>query len=221
MTVIEFSKLLANLSPLISCIGMVTGYMFRKHLNPVYKSLTVYCALMLLMELLNNLFGYVLLGNNMIMLHIYSLTELAFMLYLFKKHLLRQRHIALTLLGFAGLTYIVAEMLLIFVFEGLDVKQFQPYAKVVDNFVIILFTLAFLNETMTSFREKQWCNLRLAMVFLAFFTLNTLFFLPFNFMVNEGSGIKFYFWTGHIVLVICYYLYITLEIWKNGRTQML
>ncbi|RYD86285.1 MAG: hypothetical protein EOP54_30595 [Sphingobacteriales bacterium] len=221
MTLIEFSRLIANLSPLISCVGLVTGYVLRNQLGPVYKSLAIYLGLMLLMEFLGHLFSNLLFGNNLMLLHIYSFTELAFMLYLFKKHLLRQMHPVLTVIGYAGLAYIVAEMLLIFVFEGLDVKQFQPYAKVIDNFITIVFTLAFLHETMSRFSEMQWGSLRLAMVFLVFFTLNTLFFLPFNFMVNEGTGIKFYFWTGHIVLVLCYYLYLTVEIWRNGRTQTL
>ncbi|MES2485530.1 MAG: hypothetical protein V4581_06225 [Bacteroidota bacterium] len=176
---------------------------------------------MLLMEFLGYLFSDVLFGNNLMLMHIYSFTELAFMLYFFKKYLLKKRHLGLTILGFASLAYIVAELFMIFVFEGLNVKQYQPYAKVVDNFVSILFIFAFLQETMSHYKEKQWDNLRLAMVFLAFFTLNTLFFLPFNFMVNAAGNVKFYFWTGHVILILCYYLYLTIEIWRNGRTQTL
>ncbi|WP_074961422.1 hypothetical protein [Flavobacterium akiainvivens] len=158
--------------------------------------------------------------NNMILLHIYSFVELSFMLYLYKKEMFRKPQRFLTILGIAGLCYIFAEMLLIFVFKGLSLKDFSPYAKVADNFIIILFALAFISERVNHFQEKEWGNFRLNIIFLVFFTINTLFFLPFNFMVNAGTITKFYFFAGHLTILALFYLYLTFEIINNSFNKL-
>ncbi len=176
----------------------------------------VYALILLISDWLMGFFkNYA--GNTLMVLYIYSFFELAFMIYFFKKYMFLKKQLFLTALGIAGLIYIVAEMLLIFVFKGLVVKEFQPYAKVVDNFVIVLMALAYLHEKMTRYSESAWGSFRLNMVFLVFFTLNTMIFLPFNFMINATGNTKFYFWAGHIILLILFYLYLTFEIWANGR----
>ena len=216
MTLIEFGQILTYLSNMILFAGFVLSLIKWSESKPIYKSLTVYIAILLgsavLMYVIARIFS-----DNIIVLYIYSFSELAFMLYFFKRHMFLKKQLLLTILGIAGLLYILAEMLLVFVFKGLVIKEFQPYAKVVDNFVIVLMTLAYLHEKMSRYGESVWGSFRLNMVFLVFFTLNTILFLPFNFMVNAAGNVKFYFWTGHIILLILFYLYLTFEIWSNGR----
>jgi hypothetical protein len=221
MTLIEFSAALSNLSPFISGLGLLLGCLTYKRLNGLHQCLTIYLGIMLFTHLLAELLGHVISDNNLIVLHIYSFLELIILLYLYKKHLFKSRQLILTGLGLAGLLYIITEMLLLFVFNTLNVRQHQPYAKVVGNFVIVLMALAFMYEKMSRFREIEWGNFRLNIVFLIFFTLETVLFLPFNFMVNEESGIKFYFWTGHVIAIILFYMYLTFKIWRNGRTPRL
>jgi len=216
MTLIEFGQILTYLSNLILFAGFILSVIKWGESKPISKSLTVYIAILLgsavLMYVIARIFS-----DNIIVLYIYSFSELAFMLYFFKRHMFLKKQLLLTILGIAGLLYILAEMLLVFVFKGLVIKEFQPYAKVVDNFVIVLMTLAYLHEKMSRYGESEWGSFRLNMVFLVFFTLNTILFLPFNFMVNAAGNVKFYFWTGHIILLILFYLYLTFEIWANGR----
>jgi len=216
MTLIEFGQILTYLSNLILFAGFILSVIKWGESKPISKSLTVYIAILLgsavLMYVVARIFS-----DNIIVLYIYSFSELAFMLYFFKRHMFLKKQLLLTILGIAGLLYILAEMLLVFVFKGLVIKEFQPYAKVVDNFVIVLMTLAYLHEKMSRYGESVWGSFRLNMVFLVFFTLNTILFLPFNFMVNAAGNVKFYFWTGHIILLILFYLYLTFEIWSNGR----
>ncbi|SFQ27134.1 hypothetical protein [Flavobacterium akiainvivens] len=179
-----------------------------------------YLALMFVTDLLSDYIGYKW-GNNFIMLHIYSLTELGFMIYLYQKVMFRKRHLPLLILGILGLVYITAEIALLYVFNQIVVKDFQPYAKVVDNFIIILMALAYMQERMNRFREQQWGNFRLNMAFLVYFTVNTVFFLPFNFMVNASSDVKFYFWTGHVSLLILLYSYLGFKMLKIPSKAML
>lgn len=216
MSIIEFNLFYKHVITGISFSGTVIGLYYKDKLNVQSRSLAFFLCLMFMMDIIGELLAHVFFDNNLIVLHIYSFTELAFMIYFYKKHMFRKKQLFLTLLGLAGLLYIFGEMLMIFVFKGLVIKEFSPLAKVVDNFIIILLALAFLSEKMSRYREQEWGNFRLNIVFLVFYTLNTFFFLPFNFMINANSNVKFYFSTGHITLLILYYLYLMIEILRNG-----
>lgn len=213
----DIAQKAANLSPIILYVALLGGLIFFRKLDPLYKSISLYVLILLLCDWLIHIFIYYW-NNTLMVLFIYSITELSFMLYFYKKFMFKKKHRLVTILGGLGLLYIIVEVLLIFVFKELDIKQFQPYCKVVDNFIIILMALAYLQERVDNFRELKWGNFRLNIVFLVFFTLNSLFFLPFNFMINATS-IKFYFWIGHIFLLILFYMYLTSEIINNGLSN--
>lgn len=213
----DIAQKAANLSPIILYVALLGGLIFFRKLDPLYKSISIYVLILLLCDWLIHIFIYYW-NNTLMVLFIYSITELSFMLYFYKKFMFKKKQRLVTILGGLGLLYIIVEVLLIFVFKELDIKQFQPYCKVVDNFIIILMALAYLQERVDNFRELKWGNFRLNIVFLVFFTLNSLFFLPFNFMINATS-IKFYFWIGHIFLLILFYMYLTFEIINNGLSN--
>jgi len=214
--IVSISQTMARSSPYILYAALFLGLLFFRRLNLLTKSILVYVLLLLVTHYLQKVFFYYV-GNTLMVLHIYCIGELAFMIYFYKKFMFKKKQLFLTALGIAGLLYIVSEMLLIFVFKGLVIKEFQPYAKVADNFVIVLMALAYLHEKMSRYGESEWGSFRLNMVFLVFFTLNTIIFLPFNFLINAAGNVKFYFWTGHIILLILFYLYLAFEIWSNGR----
>ncbi|WP_188620695.1 hypothetical protein [Flavobacterium suaedae] len=129
-------------------------------------------------------------------------------------------HKLLKAICFAAILYIAYEFIY-YAFFDTNVKSFQPYAKVADNFVIILLALSFLQEKIDDFKEQKWDNFRLNIVILVFFTFNTLIFLPINFIVNENSGVKFYFWAGNSILLLLFYSYLIGKIWKNGKQNKL
>lgn len=121
----------------------------------------------------------------------------------------RKMHLPLLLLGILGVIYISGEILLYYVFKPVTVKEFQPYAKIADNFVVILMALAYIHERMDGFLERDWGNFRLNMAFLVFFTLTSIIFVPFNFLINAHSNVKFYFWACNGTLIILLYLYLS------------
>ena len=158
-------------------------------------------------------------GNNLIILPLFSLIELAFFVFFYNKYLLNKANKILAGIGVAGALFIVAEILQYFVFNTLNVKQFQPYAKVADNFIVIIMALVFFYQKMNSYSETKWDNFKLNIAILIFFTFNTIIFLPFNFLINESSGVKHYFWIGNLVMLLLFYIYLTSLIWKNGRVK--
>jgi hypothetical protein len=220
MTIIEFSKLLAECSPVILSAGLITGCINYKKFAPLHKAIMVYLAMMLVTDVLCDYVGHKY-GNNFIILHIYSFAELAFMIYLYQKMLFRKRHTTLLIMGIMALLYIITEILVLYVFNSIVVKDFQPYAKVVDNFMIILMAFAYLQERISRYREIEWGNFRLNMAFLVYFTINTLFFVPLNFLINAGTDVKFYFWTGHVALLLLLYLYLSLKLLKAPQYKVI
>lgn len=214
----EFSFLLGNLSPIVLIIGVALGLFLYKRLDTVHVSILYYMLAMLCVDLISRFFWRY--GNNHIVLLAYSLIEVIGISYFYYKLLLTKKYILTFVINAFVIIYIAWE-LFSYLFFGTDVQHFQPYAKVVDNFMIILLALSFLYEKMNSYKESRWDNFRLNIAVLIFFTLNTLIFLPFNFLVNEKSGIKYYFWTGNVILLLLFYGFLTWLIWQNGRQNKL
>ena len=221
MTFFEFARILAKISPVLLSSGIIMAIIYYKKLDVFHKGIFFYLVLMLLVDFLSRYFGYISTkSNNLIILIVYSLVEVVAISYFYSKFLLNNMPKSLMLACFISVLYIIYE-LIYYTFFNTNVKSFQPYAKVADNFVVILLSLSFLQEKISDFKERQWNNFSFNIVVLVFFTLNTLIFLPINFLVNEGSGIKFYFWIGNSVLLLLFYSYLIGKIWNNGRKNKL
>lgn len=215
MSFIQLAQILSQLAPVVLIGAFFLGCFYRKFIDGLHKSLVIYLSLMLFMELIGRVLEYVL-GNNIILLPVFSLTEMLFFIYFYNKYLLSKPSKILIWLGICGVLYIVIEALQYFVLNTLDIKQFQPYAKVVDNFVVIIMALYFFYQKMNNFKETKWGNFKLNIAIFIFFTSNTMIFLPFNFLVNESSGVKFYFWIVNVALLLLFYIYLTSLVYKNG-----
>ncbi|AXG72925.1 hypothetical protein DVK85_01230 [Flavobacterium arcticum] len=218
MSIFEFSRLLGQLSPVFLILGVLLGMLLYKRLNAIHKSIIYYFLAMLCVDLTGRFLAQY--GNNHVVLIVYSLVEVMGVGYFYYKFLLSKRYVPIFIVNILAILYISWE-LFSYLFFKTDVKYFQPYAKVVDNFVVILLALTFLYEKMNDFKESRWDNFKLNIVVLVFFTLNTLIFLPFNFLVNESTGIKFYFWMGNLLIVLLFYGFLINEVWKNGRQSKL
>lgn len=217
MTLLDFAAILADTSPILLVVGIIIAIIHYQKLDAFHKGIFFYLVLMLLVDFLSRYFGYISSKkNNLIILIVYSLVEIVAVSYFYSKFLLKKMHKLLILACFISVLYIVYE-LIYYTFFNTSIKSFQPYAKVADNFVVILLALSFLQEKISDFKERQWNNFSFNIVILAFFTFNMIIFLPINFIVNENSGVKFYFWAGNSVLLLLFYSYLIAKVWKNGR----
>lgn len=219
MDLATFSRIFSHLTLLILLTGTIIGFISYKKLSKSYKSITAYLFLMLLIDITAKIVG--IYGSNFILLPIYTIIELCFFVYFYKTFLLRRYNKIFICLGILGSIFIVSETVTYFVLDDIDTKQFQPYAKVVDNFIIILMALAFYLEKISQFKESGWKYFRLNTVILAFFTITILVFLPFNFMINESTGLKHYFWIVNTIAVLLFYVYLVFIIWQNARQDQL
>ena len=219
MTFADFSLFLAKSSLVVLTVGFSLGIFTYRKLDVLHQNIFVYLGLMLGVDLAGKLCDHYL-HVNVIMFPIFSFIELFFYIYLYNKYLFYKPSKIIIGLGCVGLVYIVAEFLQYFVFNTLNIKQFQPYSKIADNFVIILMALVFYYQKMNSFNETKWTNFKLNTVILIYFTINAIVFLPFNFIINETIGVRFYIWTINVVIILLFYIYLTALVWKNGRKKI-
>ena len=211
----DLFKALNYVSPVALIIGLTVGLYYYKLLRPIYKSIFWYLLIMLFVDIFSRIYGK-LMGTNLIVLLFYSLIELIILTYFYNKFMYSSMHKSTVGVAIIGLLYIICE---IFTLHNIKVSQFQSYAKVVDNFIVIILSLVFFHEKINRYRDAKWTNFGLNMAILAFFSINMIFFLPINFLLNETAGFSHFFWFGNLFATVLFYLFLTWSIWKNGRTQ--
>jgi len=216
MSFYEILKLSTLISPLILFIGVGIGIYFYKRLDVIHKSIIYFLFIMLSIDMTGRAIESY--GNNLIVLLVYSLIEMLLFTFFYYKFLFKAQHRLIIILSAFALFYIIWEIIIL---KEIEAKQFQSYAKVADNFVIITLALAYFHEKINIYKESKWDNFQLNAVILVFFSINMIFFLPINFLINESSGLKFYFWLGNLIITVLFYAYLTHSIWKNGRTHRL
>jgi hypothetical protein len=45
-------------------------------------------------------------------------------------------------------------------------------------------------------------------------------FLPFNFFINDNTGTHFYIWTINVFLIVVFYTYLAVVIWRGGTKRI-
>ena len=216
MTFKDIAANITLLSPIVLIGGLLLGLYLYKFLDTIHRNIVWYLIVMLFFDVISRMLGYS--GNNLIILLVYSFFEMALFMYFYFKFLFKRRHWVLLGFGVIAAIYIIGEIIIL---NKTETSEFQSYSKVIDNFIVIMLALAFFHERINRYRDSKWTNFGLNTAILIFFTVNMFFFLPINFLINETSGLKHYFWIGNLFITVLFYLYLIWLIWKNGRTRRL
>jgi hypothetical protein len=207
-------QMLTYASPAILVIGGGLGFINYNRLDNIHKSIVWYLLVMLGIDVAHRVLGQK--GNNLELLSFYCLTEILLFLYFYYKFLFMSRHSIILVLGVLAIGYIIWEL---FTYKEIEAKSFQSYAKVADNFIIIILVLGYFYENIERYKESKWDNFTLNIVILIFFSVTLIFFLPFNFIISGSSGLQFYFWLGILITTVMFYIYLTFSIWQNARSR--
>ncbi|MFL9842847.1 hypothetical protein [Flavobacterium rhizosphaerae] len=215
MTLVNFIWYLAHIPPIISGSGFIMGLIFYKKLPGFYRSLVVFLGLMLLVE---RIMFYIAnsTGSNYVVQPYYALIELVFFVFLYKKYMLNKNYTLLLILEITSIAYLIYEIIYYSLITT-TAEQFQSYAKPLDNFIIILLSLCYLYENTNSFDASRFKYLWFNIIVLAYCSLSTFIFLPFNFMINQSTNLIFVFWLINIIALVVFYGFITYKIWRAAR----
>lgn len=214
MSFIEVYNFLNLLSPGILILGIILGILTYRNLDIIHRGITIYLIIMLTVDMTGRIFEY-LYGNNLFILLIYSLIEVIVFTYFYFKFIFKRKHYLALIFSIIGIVYICSEIVK---FEN-NIIDFQPYSKVVDNAVIIYLSLTFLYEKVIEFKQFKFQELYLQLAILIFFTINSIIFLPLNFILNQTVGK--YFWQIILFITVIFYSYLTYSISQNARQNKL
>jgi hypothetical protein len=141
-----------------------------------------------------------------------SLIEIfTFSLYYFNTIKVKSFVLILTSIGIA---YPLIEIVLI---NTNNVVSFQSYSKVLVAFLIIIITFYYLMYQIK--REQKVTNQNLSFIIIAYFSLELIFLLPLNFLINYDSPFVLYIWFFRLSVNIFFYSYLIRFIWRNGKVQ--
>lgn len=216
MTFNRFLSIFTIVVPVLLSFGLITGACLYQYLEKKYRYLLLYFSICLLIDVVSRIVGE-LYNNNLIFIIIFSLLELVFFYVYYRVCFFKQKVNAYTVATVLGSLYMIYEM---FALKDVSPKDFQPYSKVICSFIIIVMSINVLFEKMA--QEHQDSKIiKLNSAFVIYFSLNLIFFLPVNFLINVASSVKFYFWCANLILTVSFYTFLSREIWKNGSTQKL
>ncbi|WP_297333503.1 hypothetical protein, partial [Flavobacterium sp.] len=145
---------LPSLEYIALACGLIIGAILFRRLNMLHKSLYIYLIIMSVVASAAHILANT--GNNLIVMPVYCILDLCSLTYLYNVYLLSRKNIFLIGLSSVGLIYIITEALNIFVFNELNVKTFQPYMKIVVNFVVIIYALYFIYEKINTYSDYKF-----------------------------------------------------------------
>lgn len=202
-------------SPIVLILGLYFSWRFWSILNETYKLITLYFGLCLAIDLLSRILAETN-GNNLILIPLFGLFELILFAYLYLKIFHLQKRVwPLYLVILAG-SLIVWDVVMV---VQATTSEFQSYGRVIDGFILIILSTVYYLDQLTTDDAPQTDRIVLNGGILVFFSLNLLFFLPINFLVNVESIVKFYFWMANFALTVVFYSFLIFRLWKYGRTQ--
>jgi hypothetical protein len=98
-----------------------------------------------------------------------------------------------------------------------DPFKFYSYSRAIDAILIVVFSIVHFFDQLGEDSKEARLEFMLTAGFLIYFSLNIIFLLPFNFLINWKSELKFYFWFAFSLSILIFYFYLIALIWINGN----
>lgn len=208
-------ELLVSLPTAASFVGVFVGGLIFKGLENGYKWIYLYLIAAFLTDLLSRYVDAVF-GNNLILVPIFGFIELLLFSIIYYKLLYKSHHrLFKPIIGFL-LVIILFDVILC---KSSDPENFNSYGRVLDGLTIIFLSLHFYWNTLKSKVDTNTNKLRLNGVILLFALVNSLWFLIANVLVNIEYKVVLSIWIINIIVTSFFYVFLTFQLWHNGKIQ--
>lgn len=208
----NFFFLLSFLSPLVLVISVIfslTKFNFFSQRDLVLFSYVIVC---LVFDLLTRFYAkHPTYGTNIQLMPWFSLIELLFFSIYYR---LLGHKVALQILGFLGLGFIGLEL---FYSGQVSTVDFQPYARTVSTFIILLYSMSHILKIVKGVVKVPKAMLNLSITSLIYFFTQLMMLLPINYLVNTSSRLSLIVWSGNLLIHILFYSYLGVYLWKSGK----
>lgn len=190
---------------------MLIGINYYNYLNKIGLILLFYLCINLTIDIIGKLMYYYEI-NNVTLFNIVGISEII-IFSIFYLNILKNKKL-IYFLSSIGVIYSLVEIVLI---NSQNIVSFQSYAKVISAFIIITISLYYIMNQLL--REKEIELKQLVFVIISYFSLELIFLLPLNFLVNNTSNLVVYIWLFRLSCNLLFYSFLIYTLWKNGKTQ--
>src|SRR5690554_562703 len=184
MTFFRILSIATIIIPVVLVIGMVgSGYYYR-FLKKEFKLLVLYLAGCLFFDISSRAAGE-FYGNNLIFMVVFSLFELLFFSVYYQTCFFQRKIWWYRIATLAGSFYIGYE---IYTLISVNPEHFQTYSKTFTAFLVIIMGIDFFFKKIRNEHLDSTYTIKLNSIFIIYFSLNLIIFLPVNFLINVASS---------------------------------
>lgn len=217
MNISSFMELLTLLSPIVLLTGVVIGSINIMKNPKIGHLIFGYFIAGLLLEIASRYWGQVSdAKNNLIFLSISGVVDFLFFTVLYIRFFFGRKRMWLLFLSFPTLIMLFYMM---YHKAALIPSAFDAYDKVICDGIIVFYALLSSYDLINGKEEVRTDVMRVNAVVLLFFSLDLLFSLTTNFLINAGTHFVIYFWILRFVLLTTLYTTLAYTLWQIGKNR--
>lgn len=205
-------------SPIVVLVGVGVGIYYFKKLDILRKIVTFYLLAMFSVDILSRIIGRIY-ENNLFFIPIWGFLELfifSLVYYFLGIKETSGKKISLIITIFSAFLFTLWEINKVC---NAPIEEFQSYSKVISTLLIVLLSIGFFLENILKKKNISSDIFLLNSGILIYYSLTLIIFLPIDFLIQDNTGLKFYFWFANLIFMLVFYIFLILSIWKNGKTQ--
>ncbi|MBI3237512.1 MAG: hypothetical protein HYZ43_01485 [Flavobacteriia bacterium] len=217
MDISLFMRSLTLVSPIVLLTGVIIGTINIKKNPEIGQLIFGYFIAGLLLEITSRYWGQVNAAkNNLIFLSISGVVDFLFFTVLYFRFFFGRKRTWLLFLSFP--TFILL-FYMMYHKAALIPSAFDAYDKVICDGIIVFYALLSSYDLINGKEEVRTDVMRVNAVVLLFFSLDLLFSLTTNFLINAGTHFVIYFWILRFVLLTTLYTTLAYTLWQIGKNR--
>lgn len=217
MDISLFMRSLTLVSPIVLLTGVIIGTINIKKNPEIGQLIFGYFIAGLLLEITSRYWGQVNEAkNNLIFLSISGIVDFLFFTVLYIRFFFGRKRTWLLFLSFPTLILLFYMM---YHKAALIPSAFDAYDKVICDGIIVFYALLSSYDLINGKEEVRTDVMRVNAIVLLFFSLDLLFSLTTNFLINAGTHFVIYFWILRFVLLTTLYTTLAYTLWQIGKNR--
>ena len=217
MDISLFMRSLTLVSPIVLLTGVIIGTINIKKNPEIGQLIFGYFIAGLLLEITSRYWGQVNAAkNNLIFLSISGVVDFLFFTVLYIRFFFGRKRMWLLFLSIPTLVLLFYMM---YHKAALIPSAFDAYDKVICDGIIVFYALISSYDLINGKEEVRTDVMRVNAVVLLFFSLDLLFSLTTNFLINAGTHFVIYFWILRFVLLTTLYTTLAYTLWQIGKNR--
>jgi hypothetical protein len=212
MTIQEIASLIVKYSPWIVPIPFIVGIIKRKYLVNELKITFFYTCNGVIFEFISATMWHYKIPN-LYLFHIYVLTEFFFISWFYYE--IFKKYVSPKTIPIIFLIFIIFSLIDTFVLH--NPLTFNSYAKTLECFIIVAYTVFYLYKTFDEFQDEDpsdtpvfWINAG----FLFYFSGCLFLFTFSNIILTQGRQMNMITWALHAFFIVIMNSLISIGFWK-------